>query len=177
MQREELLQPAPEKVPLPVPAVSAGEDAERPLSRADRRVRAAFFLLCCFLLGAAGAAVLAGLALEVICCNLVLKPLIAWVHPCDVNTAVQLLVARPDDFSFPSGHTGASFAAVTALYAGGNRLWIPALLLAALISFSRLYLYVHYPTDVLAGILLGAAAGWLGSQGIACVGGKLHHGL
>lgn len=57
MQREELLQPAPEKVPLPVPAVSAGEDAERPLSRADRRVRAAFFLLCCFLLGAAGAGV------------------------------------------------------------------------------------------------------------------------
>ena len=125
----------------------------------------------------AGAAVLAGLALEVICCNLVLKPLIARVRPCDVNTAVQLLVARPDDFSFPSGHTGASFAAVTALYAGGNRLWIPALLLAALISFSRLYLYVHYPTDVLAGILLGAAAGWLGSQGIACVGRKLHHGL
>ena len=125
----------------------------------------------------AGAAVLAGLALEVICCNLVLKPLIARVRPCDVNTAVQLLVARPDDFSFPSGHSGASFAAVTALYAGGNRLWIPALLLAALISFSRLYLYVHYPTDVLAGILLGAAAGWLGSQGIACVGGKLHHGL
>lgn len=41
MQREELLQPAPEKVPVPVPAVSAGEDAERPLSRADRRVRAA----------------------------------------------------------------------------------------------------------------------------------------
>ena len=107
----------------------------------------------------------------------VLKPLIARVRPCDVNTAVQLLVARPDDFSFPSGHTGASFAEVTALYAGGNRLWIPALLLAALISFSRLYLYVHYPTDVLAGILLGAAAGWLGSQGIACVGRKLHHGL
>lgn len=125
----------------------------------------------------AGVAVLAGLALEVICCNLVLKPLIVRVRPCDVNTAVQLLVARPDDFSFPSGHTGASFAAVTALYADGNRLWIPALLLAALISFSRLYLYVHYPTDVLAGILLGAAAGWLGSQGIACVGGKLHHGL
>ena len=57
MQREELLQPAPEKVPVPVPAVSAGEDAERPLSRADRRARAAFFLLCCFLLGAAGAGV------------------------------------------------------------------------------------------------------------------------
>lgn len=73
----------------------------------------------------AGAAVLAGLALEVICCNLVLKPLIARVRPCDVNTAVQLLVARPDDFSFPSGHTGASFAAVTALYADGEQTVYP----------------------------------------------------
>ena len=55
-----------------------------------------------------GVAVLAGLVLEVICCNRVLKPLVARIRPCDVNTAVQLLVARPDDFSFPSGHTGAS---------------------------------------------------------------------
>ena len=111
----------------------------------------------------AGAAVLAGLALEVICCNLVLKPLVARIRPCDVNTAVELLVARPDDFSFPSGHTGASFTAVSALYSSRNRLWIPSLILAVLISFSRLYLYVHYPTDVLAGILLGVMAGWLGS--------------
>ncbi len=111
----------------------------------------------------AGIAVLAGLAAEVICCNLVLKPLVARVRPCDINTAVQLLVARPDDFSFPSGHTGASFAAVSALFFSGNRLWIPSLLLAALISFSRLYLYVHYPTDILAGIFLGVMAGWVGS--------------
>ena len=112
----------------------------------------------------AGVAVLAGLVLEVVCCNLVLKPLVARVRPCDVNTAVQLLIARPDDFSFPSGHTGASFAAVSALYAERNRLWIPALVLAAFIAFSRLYLYVHYPTDVLAGAAIGVMAGWAGAK-------------
>lgn len=112
----------------------------------------------------AGAAVLAGLVLEIICCNMVLKPLVARVRPCDVNTAVQLLIARPDDFSFPSGHTGASFAAAAALFADRNRLWIPSLILALLIAFSRLYLYVHYPTDILAGAAIGMMAGWVGRQ-------------
>ena len=114
----------------------------------------------------AGMAVLAGLVLEVICCNLVLKPLVARVRPCDVNTAVQLLIARPDDFSFPSGHTGASFAAAAALFADRNRLWIPSLILALLIAFSRLYLYVHYPTDILAGAAIGMMAGWAGRQAV-----------
>ena len=118
----------------------------------------------------AGAAVLAGLALEVVCCNLVLKPLVAQVRPCDINTAVQLLIARPDDFSFPSGHTGASFAAVSALCASGNRLWIPSLILAVLIAFSRLYLYVHYLTDILAGAVIGIMAGWIGTELADAVG-------
>lgn len=114
----------------------------------------------------AGVAVLAGLVLEIICCNMVLKPLVARVRPCDVNTAVQLLIARPDDFSFPSGHTGASFAAAAALFADRNRLWIPSLILSLLIAFSRLYLYVHYPTDILAGAAIGMMAGWAGRQAV-----------
>ena len=114
----------------------------------------------------AGAAVLARLVLEIICCNMVLKPLVARVRPCDVNTAVQLLIARPDDFSFPSGHTGASFAAAAALFADRNRLWIPSLILSLLIAFSRLYLYVHYPTDILAGAAIGMMAGWAGRQAV-----------
>lgn len=109
-----------------------------------------------------GAALMAALALEVLCCNLILKPLAARIRPCDVNTAVQLLIPRPDDFSFPSGHTGASFAAASALYFIGSKLRFPALILAVLIGFSRLYLYVHYPTDVLAGAVLGTLLGWTG---------------
>lgn len=106
------------------------------------------------------------LALEVLCCNVLLKPLAARVRPCDVNTGIALLVPRPTDYSFPSGHTGASFAAVGALLRCKSRLWLPALALACLIAFSRLYLYVHYPSDVLGGILLGLAAGFAGERAV-----------
>ena len=107
-----------------------------------------------------GAVLALALILDVVCCNVLLKPLIARVRPCDVNPAVSLLVARPADWSFPSGHTAASFAAVGALLARKNRLWKPAFGLAVLIAFSRLYLYVHWPSDVLAGGVLGAALGF-----------------
>ena len=117
-----------------------------------------------------GAALTAALTLEVLCCNLILKPFVARVRPCDINTAVQLLVPRPDDFSFPSGHTGASFAAASALYFRKSKLWLPALILAALIGFSRLYLYVHYPTDVLAGVVLGTLLGWVGCTLVSLAG-------
>ena len=67
------------------------------------------------------------------------------------------------DFSFPSGHTAASFASVAALYlAGEKKLFGISLVLSVLIAFSRLYLYVHYPTDVLGGVLVGLLSGWLG---------------
>lgn len=109
-----------------------------------------------------GVVLAVSLAIEALCCNVILKPLVARIRPFDVNTAVQLLISPPTDFSFPSGHTGAAFAAASALFFSKNRLWIPSLVLAILIAFSRLYLYVHYPTDVLGGILLGILSGWLG---------------
>ncbi len=104
------------------------------------------------------------LILDLICCNIVLKPLVGRIRPFLVNTAVELLTAPPADASFPSGHTAASFAAVFALRASGSPLWKPAAVLASVIAFSRLYLYVHWPTDVLGGILVGAAAGWAGAR-------------
>lgn len=107
-----------------------------------------------------GMAMAAGLFLEVLCCNVVLKPLIARARPCDVNTAVQLLISRPADYSFPSGHTGSSFAAASVLYFERHRCRFAAGILAVLIAFSRLYLYVHYPTDVLAGAVIGCMAGY-----------------
>lgn len=110
-------------------------------------------------LSAAGA-----LALDLIACNMILKPLIGRIRPFAFRPELPLLVSPPGDASFPSGHTAAAFAVVFALKTAGSSLWRPALVLAAVTAFSRLYLYVHWPTDVLGGILLGAAVGWAGAK-------------
>lgn len=110
-----------------------------------------------------GVVMAAALIIDLLLCNVLLKNLVARTRPYDVNTVIQLLVAKLRDYSFPSGHTAASFASATALYfAGEKKLWKPALVLACLIAVSRLYLYVHYPTDVLGGVVIGIIAGYLG---------------
>ena len=98
-------------------------------------------------------------------CNVTLKPLVGRIRPYDYQIeylgktmqdllmAGKLLVETPHDFSFPSGHTIASFEACAVLMLNDKRLGIPATLLA--IAFSRMYLYVHYPTDVIVSIVLG----------------------
>jgi len=108
-----------------------------------------------------GLAVMVAVILDSVLCNVILKNIFLRPRPCDVNTAINLLIPRPLGYSFPSGHTSASFAAVSALYfSGENRIWKAALALAILIAFSRMYLYVHYPTDVLGGIICGIICGY-----------------
>lgn len=109
-----------------------------------------------------GLSMLAALLVDVILCNLCLKPLAARVRPFTYRPELELLVARLSDYSFPSGHTMASFAAAEAMRRTNQRGWIAAMVLSALIGLSRLYLYVHFPTDVLAGAVLGFACGWAG---------------
>lgn len=109
----------------------------------------------------AGILLLAGLAVGVLLGNILMKPLIARPRPCWVDTSVSLLVSVPRDYSFPSGHTLSSVIAATVLTAADRRLGAVAVPLAVLIAFSRLYLFVHFPTDVLASVLLGIAVGAL----------------
>lgn len=89
-----------------------------------------------------------------------LKHLFHRTRPFVEQPIADMLIALPTTSSFPSGHTSSSFAAATALFRSSKKAGIAAYVLAILISFSRLYLYLHYPTDVLAGAILGFCVGW-----------------
>ena len=99
------------------------------------------------------------LAMGLIVCNLILKPVVQRIRPYDwqalYGVHIPLLISGLSDFSYPSGHTIASFEASVALLKGNKVLGIPALILAFAIAFSRLYLYVHYPSDVAFSMVLG----------------------
>lgn len=101
------------------------------------------------------------LVLSLLICNLTLKPLIARMRPYELREGIELIISAPTDHSFPSGHSSASFAAAVAVFCGNRKWGAAALSLATLIAFSRLYLYVHFPTDVLCGALLGSLCGVL----------------
>ena len=108
------------------------------------------------------------LVLGLLVCNIFLKPQVARIRPYDFQLQefgkeITLLISAQHDFSFPSGHTIASFEACTVLMLHDKRLGIPATILAILIAFSRLYLYVPYPTDVLVSLVLGILFGFLGN--------------
>ena len=105
-----------------------------------------------------GAALIFGLLI----CNLILKPAVARIRPYELVEGINLLIGKQSDFSFPSGHTAASFEAATVLMIRDKRFGIPALILASVIAFSRMYLYVHYPTDILGGIVVGVLCGVMG---------------
>ena len=124
-------------------------------------------LLCLPKYRKAGLGMGIALLMGVVLCNIILQPLIGRRRPYDyplehVGKTMELLGATPHDFSFPSGHTIASFEAAVALTVRHKKLGAAALVLAVLIAFSRMYLYVHYPTDVLASVVLGSALAFLG---------------
>ena len=87
--------------------------------------------------------------------------LLCRLRPCNVFTDFPMLIARPTSYSFPSGHTSSSFAAALILTLRHKKVGWLAYIPAVLIAFSRIFLFVHYPTDVLAGILLGTLAALL----------------
>ena len=107
------------------------------------------------------------LAMGLVICNMILKPLVGRIRPYDFQelyngVTIKLLIDGLSDNSFPSGHTIAAFEACIALLCGNKKLGVPAVIMAFLVAFSRLYLYVHYPTDVIASIVLGSILAVIG---------------
>lgn len=108
------------------------------------------------------------LVMGLVICNMILKPAVGRIRPYDYQweffqKTIPLLIERQHDFAFPSGHTIASFEGAVAILIRNKKLGVPAMILAVLIAFSRLYLYVHYPTDVIASVILGTGLAFLGT--------------
>ena len=126
-------------------------------------ILAGLALLCSKKYRRQGALVLMGLLAGLLVGNIVLKNLVARPRPCWLDPSVQLLIASPTDYSFPSGHTLSSTIAATILTKTDRRFGYAAIPLAVLIALSRLYLYVHYPTDVIFSIIVGTAFAFIGN--------------
>lgn len=117
----------------------------------------------------AGLAVLAALIVMLLCSDLFLKEFFARVRPFNLfesnpekyavwgtDYVFPNLVYKPSSYSFPSGHTASAFAAAFALLWHNRKLGIPTTIFAAIMGFSRIYVQVHYCTDVIAGVVAGA---------------------
>lgn len=101
------------------------------------------------------------LIFDLLAVNIIIKPLVARARPFTFRPDLILLIKRPLEFSFPSGHTAISFAFAMAIGAYSRKYQLWAFVLSAVIAFSRMYLYVHYPSDILAGIVIGLLCGYL----------------
>lgn len=123
-------------------------------------------LLCFRSTRKAGIASLAAMLLGLLCTNVILKHLIARPRPWLDVAGLVALVDEPDPNSFPSGHTCAAFASALAWWRTLPRRWMAvlAVALAVLMGLSRLYVGVHYPTDVLAGAAVGTLCAWLAGR-------------
>ena len=104
----------------------------------------------------AGIMCLTALVVSYLINNLFLKNAVARTRPWVDVEGLKVLIGKPTDYSFPSGHASSSFAAAVVMYRSLPAwIGIPAVVLAAAISLSRLYVGVHYPTDVLTGVISG----------------------
>ncbi len=114
-----------------------------------------------------GVLALVSLFIGFVICNVCLKPLVERPRPWTLFDEVTRLTPDPGDWSFPSGHTTSSFATATAILLNSGicgfrrRYGIAAVTLAALVGLSRLYLGMHFPSDVLGGIIVGISSAYV----------------
>lgn len=104
-----------------------------------------------------GVFIIFALILAFISGEVIIKNVVGRIRPCYQDLSVYMLVERPNSYSFPSGHSASSFAAAVAIFINYKKIGLFSLIVAGLIAFSRMYLFVHFPSDVFAGIALGVA--------------------
>jgi undecaprenyl-diphosphatase len=124
-------------------------------------ILAAIALICTKKYRRYGIILLAGLLAGVLVGNVFLKNLIARPRPCWLDTGASLLIANPTDYSFPSGHALSSVIGATVLTMTRREFGYAAIPTAILISFSRLYLYVHFPSDIIGALFIGLIIGFV----------------
>ncbi len=117
-----------------------------------------------------GFSVLVSLLINAIFTNITLKDLIGRPRPFVVSDAIVTLIKEPSSFSFPSGHTSGSMTAALVLYKlTPKKYGIPAVVLASLIALSRIYVGVHYPTDILGGLVVAFVSSLWGCYLVKCI--------
>lgn len=105
-----------------------------------------------------GIAVLFAMGIDTLITEYGIKNIVCRVRPCNLVDDVNMLVKKPTSYSFPSNHSASAFAgAVAVMLTIKKKAWtIPAFVFSGIIAFSRMYVFVHFPSDVFAGILLGS---------------------
>lgn len=123
-------------------------------------IAAALLMLCFAKTRKISLPVILALVMELIINENIIKQLVRRTRPFVMNPDIDTIVHKPSSYSFPSGHTCTAFAAATAIFMHNKKMGIAAYAVAVLIAFSRNYFYIHFPTDVICGAILGAAIGF-----------------
>ncbi|NLZ45759.1 MAG: phosphatase PAP2 family protein [Clostridiales bacterium] len=124
----------------------------------------AFILLCFKKTRGLGVTIILSMGLSFLCSNVIIKNLVRRARPFIKNKEIQLIINAPYGYSFPSAHSSSSFAAATSIFAKNKKSGMAAYFVASMITLSRSYLHVHYPTDIICGAVIGVLCGVFGTS-------------
>lgn len=120
-----------------------------------------------------GLAILLSYGLTWVICQDVIKDIICRPRPCHIDETIKLIVSRPSSYSCPSTHSALAAAMAASVYFFNKKYGVVAIIVALIIGLSRMYLFVHFPTDVLFGYLIGIIAGIIAGKAVDIIARKV----